>query len=205
MTHAVQVRRAQPADLPAVRAVLARALAADPLMGWIFGDHPRREAAVAAFLWAPIETYTLAGTTWLALDGERAVGAAAWSVPGPTPAAADGGPATPGREMIDLLLPAEHVARVRAGFEAMRGQLPDEPRALLHLLGVDADRRGQGIGASLVRTAVDELPVDLPAHVNTTLDSNVRFYQAQGFTLVSAVWLGTQGPVMHALRHPARA
>ncbi|WP_456788818.1 GNAT family N-acetyltransferase [Cellulomonas sp. P5_C5] len=205
MSTGPRVRPAVPADLPAVRSVLARALARDPLMDWIFGDHPHREAAVATFLWAPVETYTLAGTTWLALDDERAVGAAAWSVPGTAPVAADGGPATPGRSMLDLLLPAERVASIRSGFEAMSGQLPDEPHALLHLLGVDADQRGRGTGAALVSAALDTLPAGLPAHVNTTVDANVRFYEARGFVRVGSVRLGERGPVMHGLRHPGRA
>lgn len=199
----VHVRRARPADLPAARSVLARALAPDPLMDWIFAGHPHREAAVAAFLWAPVEAYVVAGTVWLATDGTRAVGAAAWSVPGTGSSGADGGPALPGDTMGALLLPAEHLAVVRRGFTAMHGQLPDEPHALLHLLGVDADRRGQGIGASLVGSALAELPGDLPAHVNTTVDANVRFYEARGFAHVSAVRLGDRGPTMHALRRPA--
>ena len=195
-----RVLRARPADLPAVRSVLARALAPDPLMDWIFGSHPRREAAVAAFLWGAVEAYALAGTTWLAMDGERRVGAAAWSVPGTEAPVPDGHTELPGRAMLDLLLPAEQAARVRSGFEAMHGQLPDEPHALLHLLGVDADRRGQGVGAALVDASV---PDDLAAHVNTTVDANVRFYEARGFTHVSAVRLGARGPLMHGLRRPA--
>ncbi|WP_258725154.1 GNAT family N-acetyltransferase [Cellulomonas sp. NS3] len=201
---AVRVRRAGPADLPATRSVLARALAPDPLMDWIFAGHPHREAAVAAFLWAPIEAYVVAGTVWLATDGTRAVGAAAWSVPAAAGAtAADGGPVLPGDAMGALLLPPEHLAVVREGFAAMHGQLPDEPHALLHLLGVDADRRGEGIGVALVASALAELPGDLPAHVNTTVDANVRFYEARGFVHAGAVRLGERGPTMHALRRPA--
>ncbi|WP_421741618.1 GNAT family N-acetyltransferase [Cellulomonas sp.] len=196
------VRRARPADLPAIRAVLARALAADPLMDWIFGRHRHREAAVAAFLWGPVEAYTHAGTVWLAVDDERAVGAAAWSVPGPQPSAADGGADLPGRSMLDLLLPEDRVALVRAGFESMHGQLPDEPHALLHLLGVDADRRGQGIGGGLIEAGLAAIPTELPAHVNTTVEANVRLYEAHGFVRVSTVRLGDTGPHMHALRHP---
>ncbi|NUU19708.1 GNAT family N-acetyltransferase [Cellulomonas humilata] len=197
------VRPARATDLPATRAVLARALAHDPLMDWIFGSHPRREAVVAAFLWAPIEAYTLAGTAWLVIDDERAVGAAAWSVPVTQPTAADGGPELPGRAMVDLLVPADHVALVRSGFAAMHGQLPEEPHALLHFLGVDADRRGQGIGGTLIEAGLAAIPADLPAHVNTTVDANVRLYESHGFVRVSSVRLGEQGPVMHGLRRPA--
>lgn len=200
----VRVRRAEPADLPAARSVLARALAPDPLMDWIFRAHPQREAAVAAFLWPAIEDYVLAGTVWLALDGERAVGAGAWALPATRPVGADGGPALPGRAMSSLLLPEEHLATVRSGFGAMDGQLPDEPHALLHFLGVDTDRRGRGVGVALVETALAELPGELPAHVDTTVDANVRFYEARGFAYVSGVRLGESGPVMHALRRPPR-
>ena len=106
----------------------------------------------------------VAGTVWLATDGPRAVGAAAWSVPLAAGShGADGGPVLPGEAMGELLLSVEHLALVRAGFTAMHGQLPDEPHALLHLLGVDADRRGEGIGAALVEAALAELPGDLPA------------------------------------------
>ena len=203
---AVHVRRAHHDDLPAIRPVLARALAADPLMDWIFGPHPRREAAVAAFLWGPVEAYALAGTVWLAMAGEQAVGAAAWSVPGTQKQATDGGADLPGRSMLDLLLPERHAARVRAGFESMHGRLPDEPHALLHLLGVDADRRGRGIGGALIRAGLAAIPADLPAHVNTTVEANVRLYESHGFLHVSSVRLGDTGPHMHGLRRPgARA
>ena len=105
--------------------------------------------------------------------------------------------------MVDLLLPEDHVALVRSGFAAMHGQLPDEPHALLHLLGVDADRRGQGIGGALIEAGLAAIPADLPAHVNTTVEANVRLYESHGFVRVSSVRLGEQGPVMHGLRRPA--
>ena len=200
-----EVRCARPVDLPAARSVLARALAPDPLMDWIFGAHPQREEAVAAFLWGAVEAYVLAGTTWLAMDGERVIGAAAWSVPHTQLPALDGGPTLPGRSMPDLLLPDAQLAVVRSGFAAMRGQLPDEPHALLHFLGVDAGRRGRGTGTTLVDTALAAIPAGLPAHVNTTVDVNVRFYEARGFVHLSAVRLGERGPVMHALRRPGEA
>jgi GNAT superfamily N-acetyltransferase len=196
------VRRAGPADLATIRGVLARALAPDPLMDWIFGGHPRREAAVAAFLWDPVEAYTVAGTVWLSVEGERAVGAAAWSAPWTPPPAVHDGADLPGRSMLDLLLPEDHAALVRSGFGAMRGQLPEEPHALLHLLGVDADRRGHGIGGSLIEAGLAAIPGNLPAHVNTTVEANVRLYEAHGFARVSSVRLGERGPLMHALRRP---
>lgn len=200
----VRVRRAEPADLPAARTVLARALAHDPLMDWIFGLRADRSAAVSAFLWAGVEGYVLAGTTWLAVDDRRAVGAAAWRVPGTEATGADGGPPLPGPSILGLLLPSDRVVMVREGFEAMRGQFPDEQHVLLHFLGVDADRRGFGIGASLVEAGLAAGPDHLPAHVNTTLDANVRFYRARGFEQVGSVRLGDRGPLMHGLRRPAR-
>lgn len=203
-TTGVRVRRADAADLTATRTVLARALAHDPLMDWIFGLRADRSAAVAAFLWAGVEEYVVAGTTWLAVDDRRAVGAAAWRVPGSQAVGADGGPPLPGPSVLGLLLPSDRVVMVRDGFEAMRDLFPDEPHVLLHFLGVDADRRGYGIGASLVEAGLDAAPDHLPAHVNTTLDSNVRFYEARGFEHVGSVRLGDRGPAMHGLRRPAR-
>lgn len=199
-----QIRRARPADLAATRTVLARALAHDPLMDWIFGLRADRSAAVAAFLWGAIEEYVLAGNAWLAVDDRRAVGAAAWRVPGTEAAGADGGPALPGPSTLGLLLPADRVVLVREGFAAMHGLLPDEPHALLHFLGVDADRRGFGLGAALVEAGLARVPDHLPAHVNTTLESNVAFYVARGFTHVGGVRLGPRGPLMHGLRRAAR-
>lgn len=198
----VRIRRAGPADLPATRTVLARALAHDPLMDWIFGLRADRSAAVAAFLWGPVERYVVAGTAWLAVDDRRAVGAAAWRVPGTDPVGADGGPALPGPSTLGLLVPPDRHAVVREGFEAMEELHPDEPHALLHLLGVDTDRRGYGLGAALVEAGLAAVPDHLPAHVNTTLDANVRFYVARGFEHVGTVRLGPQGPPMHGLRRP---
>jgi hypothetical protein len=56
------VRRAGPADLATIRGVLARALAPDPLMDWIFGGHPRRGAPVAPLLSGRAEANAVAGT-----------------------------------------------------------------------------------------------------------------------------------------------
>src|SRR4051794_26062203 len=115
----VEIRRAEPRDLPAVRTVLAGALADDPLMAWIFGTTPHRPSAVAVFLSQAIERYVLAGTVWLAIVGGRAVGGATWRVPGTAPAGADAGDTLPGQHVLELIVGRERAAVVRDGFAAM--------------------------------------------------------------------------------------
>jgi GNAT superfamily N-acetyltransferase len=201
----VEIRRAQPRDLPAVRTVLARALADDPLMDWIFGTIPHRPSALALFLWQAIERYVLAGTAWLAIADGRAVGAAAWRVAGTDATGADAGDTLPGQHVLELMVGPEHAAVTRDGFGEMR-ELPEpEPSALLHLLGVDADRRGTGIGRALLAAGVDAAPPGFGAHLHTTLEENVRFYESCGFVHGGAVRLGDAGPMMHLLVRGAAA
>lgn len=199
----LEIRRAEPRDLPAVRTVLARALADDPLMDWIFGVTDNRPGAVAVFLSAAIERYVVAGTTWLAVDDGHAVGAAAWRVPGTDAVGADAGDPMPGEHTLALLMDPARVPAIRAGFAAMADLAVPEPSALLHFLGVDDDRRGEGIGRALLDAGLAAIPAGVGAHLNTTLESNVRFYERCGFVHDGAVRLG-DGPLMHSLvRDPA--
>ena len=194
----VEIRRAEPRDLPAVRTVLARALADDPLMDWIFAATENRPAAVAVFLSGAIERYVLVGTTWVAVDGGRAVGAAAWRVAGTDAIGPDAGDPLPGERTLALLIDPARVAAIREGFGAMADLAVPDPSAFLHVLGVDADRRAEGIGRALLTAGLDALPAGLGAHLNTTLESNVRFYERCGFVHDGALRLG-DGPLMHSL------
>ncbi|GIJ00406.1 hypothetical protein Slu03_27830 [Sediminihabitans luteus] len=202
----VRVRRAEPHDLPAVRTVLAAALATDPMMRWVFpGDEPRPDA-VAAWLAPAVEGYVLAGSAYVAEtfgtaegDGPRVVGAAAWQVPTPTTA----GPLPaylPGaRVLLAELVGAEHADAVLTGIASTRSQRPEAPHPYLHLLGVDAGARRRGVATELVQAGLAELAPDGHAVVETMAEANLGFYERLGFVRRAHGSLGAGAPDKHTL------
>ncbi|MBY6365604.1 GNAT family N-acetyltransferase [Rhodococcus corynebacterioides] len=72
----------------------------------------------------------------------------------------------------------------------------------LETLGVDPRRRGRGLGASLVRAALDAVPAGVPVALDTSDPRNVRLYERCDFG-VTATTLVPDGPTVVSMVHPA--
>lgn len=202
------MRAATSHDVPAVRTLLARAFADDPMMLWMlpaprFPDATARAEALAAYLGLHVERYltALRGGLVIERDGSPAA-AALWRWP-------DEDLATPGSlptagGLLTALVGEEHVAVVAAGFAAERAVRPPGPHAYLHYLAVDAAHRGRGDGRLLVEEGLARASADgLPALVETTNPTNVPFYEHLGFAVTGEVRLGDGPPVWILTAPPA--
>ena len=201
--YGARVRTATAADAPAVRTLLARAFADDPLMRWMFPaprfpDAPARAEAIAAYVGLHVERYLTALSGGLVVERDGEVTAAAlWRGP-------DEDLATPGvlptaGGLLTALIGAEHVATVAAGFAAERAVRPAGPHAYLHYLGVDAAHRGRGDARRLVDAGLARASAaGVPALVETTNPTNVPLYEHLGFAQVASVPLG-DGPTVWIL------
>lgn len=197
------VRAATPEDVPAVRTLLARAFADDPMMRWMFPaprfpDAAARAEALAAYLGLHVERYLTALTGGLVVERAGAITAAAlWRRPDEDLATPAVLPTSSG--LLTALIGPEHAATVAAGFAAERAVRPTGPHAYLHYLAVDADHRGQGDARRLVDAGLARASADgLPALVETTNPANVPLYEHLGFAVAASVPLG-DGPTVWIL------
>lgn len=183
--HAVGVRPATAADLPALSRTLAAAFFDDPVFAWCYADDvPRREilprwfeTVIAANL-AHGEIYTtpdvVAGAVWVppgAEDDEELE--------------ADLGEISGGyaQTLFDI-------------FEVMGQNHPREPHHYLFLLGTAPGWQSRGIGSALMRPVLEVCDRDaMPAYLEATSEHNQRLYLRQGFEVVGEIRL-PGGPSM---------
>lgn len=181
------------------RTVLARAFFDDPLMVWFFPDAEVRPHACAAMFGLLAEHYLADGRVDVATRSEP-VGVAMWRWPGEAPP--QQGPAelpSVGGLMTGFMgaARAREVGVAMGGLEALR---PAQPHAYLHLLGVDPDVCGQGIGGELLeRSLAATREAGLVACLDTMNPANVPFYEAHGMSVRHEVQLGADGPTSWAM------
>lgn len=174
----VSIRRATAADIPAVRTVIARSLAADPMLEWIFPpDTTNRESRLAIYFSAQVERLVTLGVTHMAMEGDAAVGAALWMPPGT--GRPDSLPI--GAELTEILCGADRSHTIGADFAAARAGAPDHDGPYLATLGVLPSHRGQGLGRRLLDAGHDCLgPTTWLESVNP---ANLGVYQRAGYAI----------------------
>jgi ribosomal protein S18 acetylase RimI-like enzyme len=170
------VRRAGPADVPALSGLLADAFVDDPFVRWVVGGSPER---VARYVRLVLERLTLPhGTVWMD-DGARSV--AAWA----PPRAWELGlgdqlrllPPLVGAIGLRRLLP---VARASARIEQGR-----PPRYwYLALVATASNARGQGLARAVMAPGLAAADHDAPALLETSRPRNLGFYRGLGFEVV---------------------
>jgi ribosomal protein S18 acetylase RimI-like enzyme len=215
------MRPATPADVPAIRTLLAHAYASDPLMTWIFPDDAHRREAIAAWLGTMVERYLTAGRVVVTAgdaegavadraDGGGVTGVAIWRWPdgsvmpgsnsqsSPSPVAPSMLPTLPTPSgIIAALIGAERARELGAAMNDAASRRPTEPHVYLNFLAVAAERQRTGIGRRLVEAGMAQA-ADAGHRVvlDTTNPDNHAFYQALGFEFTGSARLGTDGPYM---------
>jgi ribosomal protein S18 acetylase RimI-like enzyme len=171
----VQVRKAQPADFPALARVLARAFHDDPLTAWLYPRERSRERhARRSFL---VSLHRLRPQNELYTTDDRS-GAALWALPGQW------------REdfrqtvrMVPLLPPLlPRLGRTMRAMARIEAAHPLELHYYLSVLGTDPPRQGEGIASALLRPVLERCDAErMPAYLETSTERNVAFYAAHGF------------------------
>jgi GNAT superfamily N-acetyltransferase len=176
------------------RTLLARAFADDPLMAWFFPDAESRPHAIAALFGVFTEHYLREGRVDV-VRRAAPVAVAMWrwpsaAVPRDEPESL---PSAPG--LMRALLGPERAAEKGEAMAALADLRLPEPHAYLHLLAVDPQLHGQGLGGEVLRPGLAAArEAGLVACLETMNPANVPFYQAHGFVLRHKVQLAAGGP-----------
>ncbi|KOG87648.1 GNAT family N-acetyltransferase [Streptomyces varsoviensis] len=202
-------------DAPRITAVLARAFAADPVMGWFFPesafpDERARAEHLAAFFGTLLEfQYGPHGACQTAKPDEghdgseggevpaRVVAAALWTPPG-APELSEETEQAMGLRMVELA--TERLDRLVSAYRLLREHVPDTPHWYLGVLGSDPAAQGGGYGAALLRSRLAVCDADgVPAYLEASKQANIGYYERFGFTVrggAAGVELPDGGPVV---------
>ncbi|RDI50759.1 GNAT family N-acetyltransferase [Nocardia mexicana] len=137
------------------------------------------------------------GRVWVADEGDAV---AVWTTP-----ETDAGPVFGELAPLFAELAGDRLAASEAAEHAMAPHRPVEPVWFLGTVGVDPDRQGRGLGRAVIEPGLQAAQQDrVPAFLETSDETNVRFYERLGFTVTAEVDLPDNGPRTWAmLRRPA--
>ena len=180
----------------ALNAIVA-AFAADPIIRWIL---PKADTYLthAANCFAQFGGPAFAaGTAFQAADY---AGAALWVPPGHEDEQAE----EVVGEMLTQLVPQPRLNEVVAMLGEMESHHPTEPCWYLPLIGVDPHHQGRGIGAELMKYALDRCDEQhLPAYLESSNPANISLYERHGFEVTARIQTETSPP-MHPMYRAAR-
>ncbi len=193
----IAVRSASRDEEKAVSAVIALALATDPMARWSLGDAQTYLAVIPDLIRA------FGGA---AFDSDSAYvsdgfgGAALWPPPG-----IEADVATLDRLVRTNADPAI-LSDVDAIFDAMARYHPKVPHWYLPLIGADPARQGQGIGSALMHHALARCDRDgVAAYLESSNPRNIPLYQRHGFEILGTIQSGSSPVLMPMLRPPRPA
>lgn len=176
-------------------ATLTRAFSDDPPCRWLWPSNDEYEtyfpSFAAAFGGAAIERGTAVATAELA-------GVALWMAPGVGPDEQGLG------ALIERSVPAHRQKTVFDVLAEMGRVHPNEPHWYLPLVGVEPERQGQGIGATLLRAVLAQCDATgLPAYLEATSDRSIPLYSRHGFEPVGEIVVGDCPPIVPMMRRSA--
>lgn len=186
----VDVAPLDPADLPQVPELSARAFDDYPLTRALFPGPPGdpHRAEIARRFYTPTVADCLAhGVVEAAMDGNRLAGYCAWLEPGAHPL-------TLRRNLAFLPMAGavlrRHPRRVWRGVQALIALEKDHPRHPEHwylaAIAVDPDYQRRGLGARLIAPGLERADAEgRPAFLETTRPSAKDWYERLGFAVLT--------------------
>ena len=88
-------------------------------------------------------------------------------------------------------------------FEQMAQYHPEGPHWYLPLIGVDPTYQGSGLGAALLRHALERCDADgVIAYLESSNPRNIPLYERHGFEALGVIQVGGSPQVVPMLRHP---
>jgi GNAT superfamily N-acetyltransferase len=194
------VRKAVPADAPAVAAALADAFADDPVFCWMLPDDDVRPVATRTFFDIVVDILAPHDDAWTTATGVS--GAALW-VPAGRAAMSDQRAEQFADELADLCAP--HRDRVLGLIGLMDGHHPHQPHEYLWFLGVVPAAQGCGLGSALMRPVLERADeAGSPAYLEATSPRNKALYERHGFRAGAPFAVAGGPPLWPMWRDPAR-
>lgn len=195
------VRRASPADLPALATAVARAYQDDPVWSFLIPDPPRRETRLRRYFDLELRHVMLPlETTWTTADlegGALCTPPGHWRLP----------PLTLVRRAPGFLHAFEQsIPRVLGALVLLERHHPRDDHYYLAYAGVVPELQGRGIGAELVRPLCRRCDSErLPAYLEATSERAAAFYERKGFAVTEEVRLRKGPPMWLMWREPGEA
>jgi ribosomal protein S18 acetylase RimI-like enzyme len=185
------IRRATPADIPVLAAVLARAFFDDPVARWAWRPDALRMAALERFQATRMRQLIDHEEVWCSED--RAC-AALWAPPGQWHSTL-----RETAELVPCFLRPRLLARlpiVAVGWEMLERGHPREPHHYLAVLGTDPAAQGRGLGSAVLGGVLEQCDRDgVGAFLESSKESNIAYYSRHGFRVTEEVRL-LRGPSM---------
>jgi ribosomal protein S18 acetylase RimI-like enzyme len=186
------IRRAEPADLPALTRTLVRAYMDDPVAIWICGSEGLRARTLAGMYSVRLRQMLVRGEVWTDVDR---CSAAVWLPPNAHKPAM-----RPNASLLRCLLDPRLLARaplLAVGLQSMDRLHPAEPAHwYLSLLGTDPDAQGKGLGTDVLAPVLERCDLDgVAAYLESSKPRNLDFYARFGFQVTGELRL-PYGPTM---------
>jgi ribosomal protein S18 acetylase RimI-like enzyme len=186
------VRRATPADVPALARTLARAFLEDPVASWAWRPDSLRLRALERFQAVRLRQLLVHEEVWT--NAELSC-AALWAPPGHWRSSL--------REtgaLVPCFLRPRLIRRmplVALGWEHLERGHPRTPEHYyLAVLGTDPSAQGRGLGSSVLQAMLEQCDRDgVAAYLESSKERNVDFYARHGFRVTGGIRL-LRGPVM---------
>lgn len=194
------IRRATPADIPALAGMLARAFLDDPVAIWSCRPERLRPKVLERFQAARLRHLLAEREVWTTPELSSA---ALWAPPGrwKTTPSQDAGLA---RSVLHprLIVRAPMIFAGFVGIERRHPQHP--PHWYLAVLGTDPRAQGLGHGSAVLGPVLEQCDADgIGAYLESSKERNIAFYARHGFRVTAELRL-PRGPKMWAMWREAR-
>lgn len=184
------IRTAGPADRDPIAAMLARAFADDPAMGFIFPDPEDRAKRLPRLFRLLYDSDAGHGLRLVTEGGEAAT---LWREPGHMRT----GTWTMLRKALPMLATfGSALGRALSVAEAIEARFPRGACWYLHIAGCDPTSQGRGYGAAAVRAGLRQ---GMPAYLETATESNLGFYRNLGFEVTGDYRVPKGGPLFWSM------
>ncbi len=193
------LRRATPADIAPLSAMLAAAFFEDPPFVWMMPNARRRAQQLRRFFEIELHHVGLArGEVWTTDDLSGAAVSTPpgrWRLPWTTQIRL-------GRSYwgaFGLRLPKATLLLAR-----LEARHPRRGHHYLPFVGVAPERQGRGLGTAVMRPTLERADHEgLPAYLEGTCAGNVRLYERLGFRVIDELHYGGAEPLRLMLRPPS--
>lgn len=191
------LRRAVPADVDRLKAVMADAFFEDPIFGWLIPDDTKRAARLRRYFAIELRHLALArGRVWTTSD----LAGAALSLP-------------PGAWRAPLRVTlleggafGAHLSRAARLAAAIELRHVHEPHYYVRDVGVLPATQGRGLGSALLGPTLSRCDREgLPAYLEASSERNAALYARLGFELIEELRVKDSPPLRLMLRPPQRA
>jgi GNAT superfamily N-acetyltransferase len=177
-------------EIESAGAVLARAFFRDPIVKYMLPDESERERLSPWHFTAFVRYGYLFGEVYVAIDDGTGdvTGVAVWFPPGSIEMPPER-VAQAGLDKAPEVLGADVWNRFMTVIDKLDQTHHEDMKTrhwFLPLLGIDPLHQGSGLGGKMIKPVLAHADAQgLPCYLATVQPRNVRFYQKQGFTVVS--------------------